>query len=189
MARIKYADPAKLTPEIKDYFARMESHGAVIGNVWKMAANSPSTVIPLLMLGNALLTKTKLDPKLREIAILRTASILKCAYQTRSHTMFGKEVGVTDEQLASIGDWRNSAAFNETERALLSFVDEVVRDARATDQTFHELAKFMNDQMMTELVTLLGFYGTIARILLVLEVDLDDKPRTSSTQITGRPRK
>ena len=80
--------------------------------------------------------------------------------------MFGKEVGMTDEQLDSIKDWVNSNAFNGVEQAVLRFTDEVAKDARVKDDTFSALAKHMDEGMMVELTQTVGFYGMLARMLL-----------------------
>ena len=100
--------------------------------------------------------------------------------------MFGKEVGMTDEQIKAVGDWEHSSVFNETERAVLSFADEVIKDARVTDETFSNVAKVLDEGMMVELALTVGFYGMLARILLPFEVDLDEEAPLSSSQIVGR---
>ena len=189
MARIPYIEKNNAPPEIAEVFSKMEARGAQVGNIWKTAAHAPSTLLHLMRMGNALLSRIRLDPKLREIAILRTAAILDCEYEKRWHTMFGKEVGMTDEQLDSIKDWVNSSAFNEVEQAVLRFADEVAKDARVKDDTFSALAKHLDEGMMVELTQTVGFYGMLARMLLTFEVDLDDEAPISSSQITGRSQK
>ena len=186
MARIRYIEKDDASEDIADLFNKMESRGARVVNLWKTAAHSPSTLIHLIRLGNALLSKTRVAPKLREIAILRVASILDCEYERRSHAVFGKEAGMTDEQVRAIGDWENHSVFDRTERAVLAFTDQVTKYARVSDETFSELAALLDEGMMTELVLTTGFYGMLARILLTFQVDLDDDAPSSVSQATGR---
>ena len=47
-------------------------------------------------MANALVMKTKLDPKLREIAILRTAKVSRSVYEWTQHVPMARHVGVTD---------------------------------------------------------------------------------------------
>ena len=188
MARISYVEKDEAPQQVAELFAKMEAHGAPVMNLWKMAAHSPSTLAHMVRLGNALLAKTTLDARLRELAILRMAAILDCEYEIRAHSMFGKEVGLTDEQMADVKDWENSGLFDETERAVLRFTDEVTRAARVSDETFSDLAKHLEPGMMVELALAIGFYGMLARILLPFEVDLNDDTPTSSSQLVGRPR-
>lgn len=188
MARISYVERDQAPPEVAETFARMEARGAPVGNLWKMAAHIPSTLLHLIRMGNALLTKTKLDPKLREMAILLTAEVLDCEYERRAHRMFGKEMGMTDEQVKAIKDFESSPAFNDAERAVLRFASEVAQRGRVKDSTFAALSKHLDEDMMVELAQTVGFYGMLGRILLAFEVDLSEGVPTSSSQITGRPR-
>ena len=187
MARIPYIEKDSAPQEIADIFTKLETRVARVGNLWKIMAHSPSTVIHLLRMGNTLLTKTRLAPRLREMAILRLAVLLDCEYERRGHAMFGKEVGMTEEQVQTIEDWENSNTFNETERAVPRFTDELVKTSRATDETFSALTKHLNPGMMVELAITIGYYGMLARLLLPFEVDLTDNAPTSSSQIVGRP--
>lgn len=189
MARISYVEKNKAPDAVAALFTKMEANGAIVSNLWKIAAHSPSTLIHLIRSGNALLSKTELDAKLREMAILRTASILDCEYEIKAHTMFGKEVGITDEQVRAIAHWENSDVFNETEQAVLRFTDEVAKNAKVKDKTFSNVAKCLNQRMMVELALTVGYYGMIARILLPFAVDLSDEAPQSSSQIIGHPRR
>ena len=186
MPRIPYVEKEQAPQEVAEIFAKMEARGAPVANLWKMCAHSPSTLLHIIRMGNALLSRTSLDPRLREMAILRTAAIVDCEYEIRAHSMFGKEVGMTDEQLMAIKDWENSDAFGEVEQAVLRFTDEVAQNARVGDDTFAALAKHLDERMMVELAQAVGFYGMLARILIPFEVDMEDEAPASSSQIIGR---
>ena len=144
MARISYVKKEGAPQEVAEVYSKMEARGAPVANLWKIAAHSSSTLLHFIRMVNALLSKTKRYPKLRELAILRGASIVDCEYERKAHSMFGKELGMTDEQLRAIGDWEHSKAFNETERAVLRFVDEVVKNVKVKDKTFSELARHLD---------------------------------------------
>ena len=187
MARISYVEKDKAPPEVAEVFAKMEARGSPVINLWKIAAHAPATLLHFIRMGNALLSKTSLAPKLREMAILRTAAILDCEYERRAHALFGKEVGMTDAQISAIINWESSSAFNKVERAVLQFTDEVAQKGRVRDDIFSSLAEHLDEGMMVELAQTVGFYGMIARILLPFEVDLDAETPTSA-EIIGRPK-
>lgn len=167
----------------------MEARGARVGNIWRTAAHSPATLIHLIRLGNAMLSRTRLDPALRELAVLRVAEILDCDYERKPHTMFGKEVGLTDEKIAAVRDWEKADIFNEVERAVLRFTDEVAVKGRVSNVAYAALARHLDAGMMVELAEVIGMYGMLARILLPFEVEQDSEGApTSAAQIIGRPR-
>ncbi len=173
MPRIPYVEKDGAPQEVAETFAKMEARGNPVVNLWKMIAHSSSALIHVIRTGNALLTKTRIDPKLREIAILRTAELLDCAYEIKAHSKAGIKEGMTEEQVKAIKNWESSSDFNDIERAVLSFTDEVAQNARVKDETFSNLAKYLDEGMMAELALIVGFYGMLARTLLPFEVDLD----------------
>jgi len=173
MARISYVEKDGAPPEVAETFAKMEARGNYVGNLWKMIAHSSSALIHVIRTGNALLTKTRINPKLREMAILRTAELLGCAYEIRPHTKAALQEGMTDKQLKAIKGWESSNSFSDIERAVLRFTDEVAQVAKVKDETFSNLAKYLDEGMMAELALIVGFYGMLARTLLPFEVDLD----------------
>ncbi|HEV3111075.1 MAG TPA: carboxymuconolactone decarboxylase family protein [Candidatus Binataceae bacterium] len=75
---------------------------AVKLNVARMIGNSEGAAKPFAKMANALVMKTKLDPKLREIAILRTAKVSHSVYEWTQHVPMAKHVGVTDAQVAAM---------------------------------------------------------------------------------------
>jgi len=139
-------------------------------------------------MGDAILIKTKLNPKFREMAILRSAAILDCDYEFQAHIRYGKQVGMTDEEIEAIKDWEKSKLFNETERAVLRFVDEVARGGRVKDKTFSDLKRYLDEQEMVELTLTVGYYGMLARLLLAFQVDLQVRPQSSVEKVLDRSR-
>src|SRR6266436_5238791 len=59
------------------------------------------------------------------------------------------------------------------ERLALRFTTEVVRDVRASEATFAELARRLSAQEIVELIITVGYYMMIARLLETTVVDLD----------------
>src|SRR2546428_190670 len=64
-------------------------------------------------------------------------------------------------------------AFDPLEQAVLRFTTEVVRDVRASEATFAELAQRLSAQEVVELIITVGYYMMIARLLETTAVDLD----------------
>jgi len=144
-------------------------------NVARMMANASEAVFHnFSRLGNALLTKGKLDSKLREIAILRTAKDSSSVYEWTQHVPIAKAVGVSDEQIAAIDNWEAAGCFNEVERLALRFTDEVARGVKGKKETLAALQKHLGQGELVELIMSIGFWGMVARVLETTEVDLED---------------
>jgi alkylhydroperoxidase family enzyme len=123
-----------------------------------------------------LLQDLELDPLLRELAILRVARLTPHAeYEWVQHVGIAKAVGATGAQIEALeaGD-TDSPAFSGTERTVLAFTSEVVRDARATDETLEALRAILSPREIVELLMVIGNYMMVARVMATTHMELDE---------------
>ena len=170
MARLPYVDPATAPEPVRELLARLP----VELNVFRMMAHAETDFRPLVGLGSAILGRQKLSAKLRELAILRVAALSPARYEWVQHVPIAKASGATDAQVAALERGDVAAdAFDTVERAVLRFTTEVLRDVRASDASFAELARHLSAQEIVELIVTVGYYMLIARLLETTAVDLD----------------
>jgi alkylhydroperoxidase family enzyme len=144
-------------------------------NVARMIANASDAVFQnFSRLGNSLMTRGKLNGKLREIAILRNARVCNSLYEHTQHVPIAKSVGVSDEQLGAIDNWEEAHCFNELEQLVLRFTDEIARNVKGTKATLDALKERLGPGEIVELIMAIGFWGMVARILETTEVELED---------------
>jgi alkylhydroperoxidase family enzyme len=144
-------------------------------NVARMMANASEPVFQnFSRLGNALLTKGKLDPKLRELAILRTAKVSRSIYEWTQHVPIAKAVGMSDAQMAAVENWEAATCFSDLERLVLRLTDEVARGVKGSHATLEAVKQHLGTGEVVELIMAIGFWGMVARVLETTEVDLED---------------
>ena len=186
MARVRLIEKEQAPPEVKEIFQKIEDNGARILNLYKVAAHSPKVFLNLIRLGNSVIGRMELSPRLREIVILRVATLTGSEYEWAQHTPVALQVGVTQKQLDTIPDWKNSSEFNNEERAVLQYADEVAQKVEVSDQTFNMLKSFFNEQAIVELTITIGYYGMLARLLVPLQVEVDEISAGSASELIGR---
>ena len=170
MARLPYVDPASAPEHVHEVLDRLP----VNLNVFRMMAHAENDFRPLVGLGTAILGRQKLSAKLRELAILRVAALSPARYEWVQHVPIAQATGAADAQIAALERGDIAAdAFDPLECAVLRFTTEVVRDVRASDATFAELARHLSAQEIVELILTVGYYMMIARLLETTAVDLD----------------
>jgi alkylhydroperoxidase family enzyme len=169
MALLPYLDEKDASPEIRKLFQQ-----PVVLNVLRMSANAQSVFQQRRRLSNALLNDIKIDKRLREIAILRTAKDCHSVYEWTHHVPAAKHVGVSEEQIAAIENWRNAKCFNELEQLVLQFTEEVNANVKASRATLEALKKHLSPAEIIELLIIIGHWRQTATILETAEVDLDD---------------
>jgi alkylhydroperoxidase family enzyme len=171
MALLPYIDETKASEKTREILGNTPRKL----NVARMIANSSDAVFQnFSRLGNSLMTRGKLDKKLREIAILRNGRVCGSLYEHTQHVPIAKSTGLTDEQVAAIDNWESARCFNELERLVLRFTDEVARNVKGTRATLEALKKHLGPGEIVELIMAIGFWGMVARILETTEVELED---------------
>jgi alkylhydroperoxidase family enzyme len=170
MSLVPYPDIASLPEEVRTAIAQ----APVQLNIFKMMANAETCFIPFTLLGGTILSRQKLDAKLRELVILLVAKIEGGEYEWIQHVPIAISVGATQAQVDALE--RNAIdapCFSEIERATLRFSEEVVNRVKASEDTVKALMKFLSAREIVELIMTIGFYMTAARITETTRTDLD----------------
>ena len=185
MARLPYVIPEKATsPDVKQTFAQLPT----VLNLFKMMAHAETTFRPLVRLGSAILARQKLSAKIRELAILRVAALSASRYEWVQHVSLAMLMGATRSQVDAIekGDLAASC-FDETERLVLDFTTEVVRNVRCSDEVFARIRKHLSPQEIVELVLAIGYYMMIARLCETTDVEVEPPSEQMAKQARGWP--
>src|ERR1700712_2709593 len=92
MARLPYLEADQIAPEYRDMLSRNT-------NLHKMLVNSPDMARAFTGLGGYIRHRSKLDPRLRELAIIQVGWLAQIEYEFTHHVKIGKEFGVTDADI------------------------------------------------------------------------------------------
>jgi len=171
MALLPYVDENKVSDKTREILGNTPRKL----NVARMIANASDAVFQnFSRLGNSLMTRGKLDKKLRELAILRNARVCNSLYEYTQHVPIARAAGLSDDQIAAIDNWESAQCFNEIERLVLRLTDEVAQNVKGTHTTLEALKKHLGPGEIVELIMAIGFWGMVARVLETTEVELED---------------
>jgi alkylhydroperoxidase family enzyme len=106
-----------------------------------------------------------LEPRIRELAILRVAWRTKSGYEWTQHHRLGRDEGLTDAQLDAVQDGPTSAVWNAPERAVVAAADEMIDHFGVTDETWGALAASFESASLFELLFVIGGYLCLATVL------------------------
>ncbi len=166
MARLPYLEADQVAPEYRDMLKRNT-------NLHKLLVNSPDMARAFNGIGGYIRFKSKLDPRLRELAILQVGWMEKSEYEFTHHVKIGKEFGVTDEDIRGMmAETEDKPSHLEPlARAILKGSREMVRELAMSDVTFAEIRKELSDAHLTDLVLTVAFYCSAVRGLATLKID------------------
>ncbi len=173
MARVKLLEKAEVDPTTREMYQKIEDNGGEVINLLKALAHSPKIFRDWNRLGITLLLKGDLPHKLRELAILRVGDLARANYEWTKHVPIAMQAGARQEQIDALPNWADASCFDEQERAVLQYTDEVALNIRASEDTFQKIATFLSQKEIIELTTTIGYYGMVCRTLESLQIELE----------------
>ena len=81
---------------------------------------------------------SSLDKQQRELAVLILMKRLNCEYGFVRHIAIAKQVGLTQEQIDSIGSYQTSSLFTDNDKLILRYADDLTTKGRVDDDLFKE---------------------------------------------------
>ncbi len=171
MARIPYFDMAALPPETA---ALLQGRPPL--NLYRMLTHAQTIAPGFLAMGRAILTNSDLEPRLRELVILRVGALSDASYEIFQHRRVAASVGVSNEKIEAALKRGSDDALDELEKLLMRFTDSVVHDVKAPDALFNVVAAQLSLRTLSELLLTIGFYMLVSRFLENTGVDIEDVP-------------
>jgi 4-carboxymuconolactone decarboxylase len=174
MARVPYVAEEN-HPELGELIARVKAgrRGSLL-NVYKILLHSPQLTEAWMALIDAIRTGTALDPRTREIAIIRAAHVNRSEYEIRQHIpRHALAAGLAMEDCDAIQRWPKAGALTDRDAAVVAYTDAVTRDVSVSDEVFARLAEHFATREIVELTLVIGAYNMHARLIEPLQVDLE----------------
>ena len=169
MARLPYLDKSDLLPEHQDLLARNI-------NLYRLLAHSPRAARSLNTLARFIRDGSRLDPRLREMAILQVGYATGSAYEYSHHIRISREFGVSDADIRAVADETAGRAtdLDPLAKAVLRAAREMTADLGISDETFEDLRHGLNDEHLTDLVLTIAFYNGLVRLLAAMKIDVEE---------------
>jgi alkylhydroperoxidase family enzyme len=118
-----------------------------------------------------------LNPVLRELAVARVGWARGSQFVFSQHCKGLRSAGASEDKIRSIPDWSTSGCFDEVERLVLAYTDDLVLGSgRCPDARFDALQAHLSDVEILELTFLICTYDMSAKISLALRMEFDSGP-------------
>ena len=140
----------------------------------------------LQALGSAVRYDTGLDDRCREIAILVVATHWQSAFEWYAHEAVARSAGLGDAELAAVRDGRH-AALAGREAVVARTVAALVARGDLDDAEYREAVGQVGAAGLLELLTLVGYYATLALQLRVFRVPSPDVPAPPDVSDAAAP--
>ncbi len=123
----------------------------------------------------ALLAGSHLDHRLRELVIMRIGWVTGSVYEWTQHWRVARDLGVSDEDLLAVRDWRGHEGFGPADRAVLAATDETLAGGPIAPATWAACEEHLpGPEALVELVLAIGLWQLVSGVLRSLEIPLED---------------
>ena len=130
---------------------------------------SPSVGMALQALGAALRYETELSGRARELAILAVAARHRSTFERDAHEAIARALGFTRDELEAIR--REDMTPFEGVEVLVGRTVLALLDGDLDEPSWQAAESMLGQRAVFELVTLVGYYSTLALQLRVFRVD------------------
>lgn len=169
--RIKPLADSDITDDIRKLLGRQFQ--GVVHNVFRTLGKLPEAYRRFMPWGGYILSRhNDLDPRDRELIILRTAFNWRSGYEWAQHARIGEACGLSADEIDLVKQGPAAPQWNHRDSLLLKAADELARDAFISDATWQALSLFTEKQRM-DLVMTVGQYTQVAMMLNSFGVQLD----------------
>ena len=169
MARVPYLDKSDLAEADQDLLNRPIS-------LFKALVNSPKAARAFSGVGGFIRYGSKLDPRLRELAILQVGWLARSPYEWSHHVKIGHDFGVSDGDIqALIDDTAGKPThLDDLAKTVLRAAREMTNDGSMSNSSFAALQQALGNELVVDLTITIAFYNAVVRVLATLQIDVED---------------
>lgn len=172
MSRISRLDRSEVSPDLAVLFDKVFAQRGNVPNMFRVMAHRPEIFSTMQAHFGAVLNSGTVPTKLKELIIVRTSQVNETPYCLASHTILARNLGWTNEQLASLAEWPKRDDFTPAEKAALRLAETVTRDPHAlSDEHFAELCSFYSEGEVVELLCAIGLFNYFNRFNNALRME------------------
>jgi alkylhydroperoxidase family enzyme len=168
MARVPYLEKSDLAESDQDLLSRPIS-------LFKALVNSPKAARAFSGLGGYIRHGSKLNARLRELAILQVGWLVRSPYEWSHHVKIGHDFGVSDADIQTLIDDTagKPTKLDALSLTVLQAAREITSDGAMAGLTFASLQSELGNEQVVDLTITIAFYCAVVRVLATLQIDVE----------------
>lgn len=174
MAKLPLKSREDMSAEQQPVYDYISASRGSMPNLFRVLLNSPGVTQNVSRLGSYLRYESTLEPMIREIVILTASRELGCDYEWAQHEPKARNVGVRVEVIEAIRNGRAPMGLPAKEGIFAQAAKELVHNFTLSEPTFQGINHLLRPEQTVDLIVLVGYYAMMARVLLALDVEIDE---------------
>ncbi len=168
MARIPLPTRESLDAELQARWDRLAQRGPIL-NILRVFMANPTIELNARRVWQA----SGLEPRAREIVILRCAATQQSTYEWHQHVRIASAEGLSTAEINAVRAWQEAACFSPAERVLLAYVDALAIASRPDDAVYSAFADGRTPGEIVGVTMLITLYFQLARIMAALDLETE----------------
>ena len=181
MENVDCPDQSKFTKEQREQFDRLPI------NLTRMLLHCPVAMVKSFLDFGLSFRTGSLEPEIRELVILRMATLRGSSYELMHHLPAAKIAGLSEMEISAITSAQPSG-LDQKHSVMIQLVDDCSQLGKVSDPTFEKAAEFFSVAQIAEATLLAGLYEMLACFLKTMGVGLDQHP-LSWSEVDARIRR
>jgi alkylhydroperoxidase family enzyme len=169
--------PQPLDPIMQQMFDKRRAMGGAIINLQLATGHAPKFSRAASAMAFTIRFDAVTPRRLLELVILRTAEIVGSDYEINQHKPLMKLCGYSDAQIAAVASWRGSPLFDDKQRALLGYVEQMTHGGDVDDAAFAALGQHFSPQEIVEITYTTGSYYANGLLTKALRIETEHDGR------------
>jgi alkylhydroperoxidase family enzyme len=128
-----------------------------------------------------LLSRPVLEPRWRELAVLRVAWRTHSLYEWVQHVRLAPRYGITTDEIKAVAGSPDRHAWSPLEADLLEATDQLLDRYWVDDETWAGLASQLDERQLIEFAFVVGTYTCLAMVFKSFGLELDPELRDVDT--------
>jgi alkylhydroperoxidase family enzyme len=146
-------------------------------NLMKLGVNNKPLFNLHMIVGTSLNATLNIQPRQRELLILRCAARIDSVYEWEHHVETAKTEGFTADEIEALKSDEPNLK-EETDNILVRACDELLSHSEVGQETFEQLSQHFNTQEIMEIISVVGFYQWTGMMLKSFKVPLESFEQT-----------
>lgn len=142
-------------------------------NVLTTLMRHPALARPFLTYNHALMTAPTVEPRLRELMVLRVAYLTRSTYEWAQHVRLAPRFEITAEDIDAIARGADAGTWSPLEADLLRATDQLLDQYCIDDDTWARLAEHLDELQLIEVAFVVGTYTCLAMVFNSVGLELD----------------
>jgi len=143
-----------------------------VPNVLTTMLRHPTLAGPFLTYNNVLLWTPAIEPRLRELMILRVAARTRSKYEWIQHVRMARRCDISEQQIDAVVG-KGTTSWTPLEASLLAATDQMIDRYCIDDATWAELAEHFDERQLIEVAFVIGTYMCLAMVFNTVGLQLD----------------